>query len=316
MASLLNASQVRGEFFKALAANPFTRYIPDLAIITKASVEKALYGFLQEVPKPRRAEGSTAITKLIEDRIELRSHRWESAIGLDADTVYYDQTGDWRRKVAEMASAFGYLQWEELVALWTGNGTGYDGTTFFATDHDWGESGVQKNALTNTEVPDLNVATATAPTPEEASIALLGVTTYMQRFVDGAGRAMNRGAKKFLVVAPYNLAPALENAIYANNLAQGQTSIIARKREAGRIDIDIIMEPTLATSDSAKFYVFNTDNISRKPFIINEARALRLTNLGEGSEYVALEDEQVVKAKWNGGFALGEPMTAVEATFS
>jgi hypothetical protein len=149
--------------------------------------------------------------------------------------------------------------WEDLIIdLINSNGLCYDGQNFFDTDHLWGDSGTQKNEITATEVPALDVTTATAPTPSEMAAAILGCTGHMLTFKDDKGRYVNGKARMFTVaVSTVPLMSSAVQAITANLLTGVVDNPLTGMKQAG-FSYTVKMIPAL-TSATTKMRLFRTD---------------------------------------------------------
>lgn len=235
---------------------------------------------------------------------------------MPVDWIRRDKTGQIQVRINEIAQrAVGH--YGKLISALILNGTGstsglcYDGQYFFDDDHSEGESGTQKNLLTATEVPALNVATASTPTVAEAIKAILGVIAYMLNYKDDQAEPMNSEAKNFLVMTSVTLWPYLVHAILGEPSAN-QSNVLKELKKQG-FNVNVVGNPRLTYA--TQFVTFRTD-APAKAFIRQEEEKLSIGAKAEGSEYEFDNDahQYGIKAIRNVGY--GYWQYASHATFS
>lgn len=314
--ALLNRTQVRGEFARVYAADPFASVVSRIALETTSKGASERYAMALNAPEATKWKGARNTAALEAVYQDVANEKWESSIVVRNDDLRRDQTGTVRRKMADLARQLSIIKWKLLLDVIAANPTAYDGKALLATNHSLRNSGTQKNILTSSEVAALNVSDANAPTPEEAVDALMGVIAYMQDYRNENGTPMMEMAKSFIVLAPFNLRAPLKTAVTANNLASGETNVI--RALVGELDLTIIPAGRLYTpaTPSADFYVINADEGSDPAFIIQEETPVELEFLGEGSDFTFNNDAQKVGGKWNGGAGPGEPLKIAKCTFN
>jgi phage major head subunit gpT-like protein len=224
--------------------------------------ETESYKWLGMPPVMREWIGGRHAHGFRENGITVTNKLFEATLEVPVDWMRRDKTGQIQIRINELADrAAGH--WGQLLSTLIQNGTGatsgycYDGQFFFDNDHSEGESGSQKNLLTNAEVGALDVAAATTPTASEAVKAILGVIGYMLGYKDDKGQPMNANARKFLVMTGVQLWPYLCPAVVAPAITSGETNVIRELAKEG-FQVDIAANPRL-TGFTDKFLVFRTD---------------------------------------------------------
>src|SRR3972149_253695 len=180
----LGSRAIIGKFFAALEAAAGASWVRRIAMMMNSDQESETYKWLGMVPALREWIGGRQAKGFRENGVTIINKTWESTLEILVDWIRRDKTGQIAVRIAELAKR-AVEHDAKLLSTIIANGTGstnglcYDGQYFFDDDHSEGDSGTQKNLLTATEVPTLNVTTAAAPTPAEAAKALLGVIADM-----------------------------------------------------------------------------------------------------------------------------------------
>lgn len=311
-ASVLNRGKVRGDFMRGVEVTMNNLKVKDLAIIGSTASNVATFGFLQPVGEPQRRSGPRGSSRSQGHQVQIINERFDVSESVGYQDWVNDETSMTRGIPGEIGASFANLLFKLICDHTTdgGTGTSYDGAAFFSAAH----YGTQRNDITATQVPALTVGVANAPTPEEMVDAIMGVIAYMMGYVDQENRPMNENARNFLVVCPAASlwAPSI-TAINANNLASGQTSIIAALNDE-TYNISAIATPRLTDDDV--FYVFRTDQTRTKPFIISENIPVDINMLDESSDHFKKEKEFMFIGDWWGGISYGEPLYASRCQLS
>ena len=137
------------------------------------------------------------------------------------------------------------------------------------------------NDLSVTQVPALNVGTATAPTATELSDAFAGVLAYQYGYRDEGGKPNNQGGKQFAVMFPLSWGSAPYNAIGNQYLANGVSNNLFGVIQQQGVTITPMVNPRM--SATTIFHFFRMDS-AMKPFILQDEIALTTSALAEGSE--------------------------------
>lgn len=100
------------------------------------------YKWLAALPQMREWIGDRHIKNLEAFDYLIRKKDWELTIGVDRDEIYFDALGLVRPRIQEMGNAAGrhYDQLVTKVATQGFTAKGYDGKTFYATDHKIGKT--------------------------------------------------------------------------------------------------------------------------------------------------------------------------------
>jgi phage major head subunit gpT-like protein len=305
-----------GSFFEQLEAAQGDDYVTALAMHTLSDQEQETYAWLGMVPTPREWIGGRAVKTLREGGLIVRNKKFEATLEFDADDRKRDKTGQTSKRVNELIERVGMF-WRSRLSTLIANGhgstsgLGYDGQYFFDTDHSEGDSGTQKNLLTDSDVPALNVGTATAPTEAEFARAVMGVISYMKGIKDDQGEPIHENAKRFLVMVPLGLEGVALSAATERILSNGATTASNPLLKA--TTIDVIGNPRLSwTTDFAVFRVDGT----RRPFILQTEGGVEFKAVAEGSELEFNEDKHRFGIKFKGNVAFGDWKYAAKATLA
>lgn len=314
----LGSRGIIGRFFAKLEEYTGVSWIDFVSVLFDSDQASETYKWLGQSPAMREWIGGRHAKGFRENGITIINKKFEATLDIPVDWMRRDKTGQIDIRIAEMAQrAVGH--YGKLLSTLIQNGTGttsglcYDGKEFFANDHEEGESGVQKNLLTTTEVPGLIVADVDAPTCAEAIKAILGVIAYMLGYKDDQGEPMNSEAKNFLVVTDVNLWPYLVHATMGEP-AVGQSNVLKELEKQG-FKVSVMANPRLNFTLHDTFVVFRTD-ASAKALIRQEEEKITVGAKAEGSEYEFDNDahQYGIKAIRNVGY--GYWQYAAEATLA
>ncbi len=311
----LGSRGIIGKFFAALETYTGLSWLDLISVLFDSDQESETYKWLGMVPGMREWVGGRQAKGFRENGITIFNKKFEATLDLPVDWLRRDKTGQIDIRINELAErAVGH--YGELLSTLIANGTGstsglcYDGQYFFDSDHSEGESGTQLNLLTNTQVPALNVGTATTPTVAEAIKAIIGVIAYMLGYKDDQAKPMNSRAKNFLVMTSVTLWPYLVHAILGED-ANGSNVIKELKKQGFNVNVEANPLLTYTT----QFVVFRTD-APAKALIRQEEEKLSVGAKAEGSEYEFDNDahQYGIKAIRNVGY--GYWQYAAHATLS
>jgi len=310
----LGSRAIIGKFYETLEQSKDLAWPFQIGMEMPSDQESETYKWLGFSPMMREWVGGRQAKGLRENGITITNKRFESTLEFDVDDLRREKTGQVDVRIGEMADKVNAHWASLLTTLITGNGLCYDGQNFFDTDHSEGSSGTQVNAVTASQVSQLDVTTAAAPTPEEMAKAILGCVQYMYSYKDDQGEPMNENARKFTIMVPVNLWGPAVQAVASNLLSTGTGAIDnPLKLSAAKLDLSVEVNPRLTTT--TVFYVFRTDGRA-KPFILQNEEDVKMTVIGEGSELEFNENvhRYGVKALRNVGF--GYWQQALQATLS
>ena len=280
----LGSRGIIGKFFAALEQYTGLSWIDLVSVLFDSDQESETYKWLGMVPGMREWLGGRHAKGFRENGITIVNKTFEATLDVPVDWMRRDKTKQLDIRINELAER-AVSHYSELLSTLISNGTGstsglcYDGQYFFDDDHSEGESGTQKNLLTNSEVATLDVGTATTPTVAEAIKAILGVIAYMLGYKDDQGKPMNSSARNFLVMTSVTLWPYLVHAILGED-ANGSNVLRELKKQG--FNVNVAFNPLLTYT--TQFTVYRTD-APAKPFIRQEEEELTVGGKAEGSEY-------------------------------
>jgi len=261
---------VIGTFYNTLEAALADSWANLISMFVQTDQASEEYKWLGQTPAMRKWVGGRLVKELQEKGVTLVNDKFEATLGFDVDELRRDKSPQTAVRIKELALRLAEHWAKLLTDMIRANPTAYDGQAFFSASHSEGASGTQKNLLTSSEVPALNVATATDPTDIEMSKAIRGIIAYQQALLDNQGEPMNTGGRNFLIMTPANLwgaaVAACQNPLVASG-SGAQTNPIVNMRG---YSFTPVVNPRLnQAGEDDDFYVFRTDAPAR-PFIMQE----------------------------------------------
>ena len=268
--------------------------------------ESETYKWLGATPAMREWVGGRQAKGLRTEGMTITNKLWEATLEIALADMRRDKTGQIDVRIADLVRR-SLRHWRSLLSTLIVNGTGstnglcYDGQYFFDDDHESGDSGAQKNLLTSSEVAQLDVTTAAAPTESEMAQAVLNVIAYILGYKDDQGEPCNEDATEFLVMTPTNLWGAAQAAVSKALLNTGSGAVDNPLKNAG-FNVSVASNARFTTT--TVFYVFRTDD-PVKPFILQEETETKVAAIAEGSELEFNENKHHygVSASRNVGYA-------------
>ena len=310
----LTDPSIIGSFYSALEDAMDTSWVNRLMWLNTESVQESeTYKMLGQTSPLRKWKGGRHAKQLKKYSIEITNDLYESTMEFDKRELRQDKTGQIQIRISDQAQR-ATQHWEKLLSdLINANGTGYDSQNFFDTDHN--ESGSnQSNALTNSDIAALNVATATAPTADEMASILVEAVAYFHSITDDQGEPANGGASQFTIMC--GARPIYSAALQATGLEFISTG--ASNPVRSLTGQNITLRPvynTRLTSASSLFYIFRDDGMT-KPFIGQEESGVEVEVLGEGSDYAFNNHAHKFGINANRGVGYGEWKHALKLTLS
>jgi phage major head subunit gpT-like protein len=309
-----------GTFYQTLEAGLAGSWMPPVSFLVTSQQKVEHYKWLGMAPAVRQWIAGRHPQGLRADAYSLENLKFEATLDLEVDDLNRDKTGQIMLRVREMADRVNE-HWEVLgsAALALGESAlCYDGQAFFSAAHVEGKSGTQTNLLTATEVPQLEVVSATAPTPAEMAQAILGCIAYQYGYKDDQGLPMNGQARNFLVQVPLGLYVPAIAAVSAPVIASASgtgavDNLLIKAMNANALTVRVVVNPLLEWTEN--FVVLRTD-ARAKPLIRQEEYGVKMSAKAEGSEYEHDFDRHQygIKASRNVGY--GYWQYAVKATLS
>ncbi|MBN1377846.1 MAG: Mu-like prophage major head subunit gpT family protein [Gammaproteobacteria bacterium] len=305
----LGGREIRS-FYSALEVAAKLDWVAKLAMRFGSDQAQETYKWLSAAPALREWIGERLAKGLSVNGLTIINKTFEASLKISTDDIRRDKTDQIDVRIADLARRY-LSHYAKLLSVLIANAAGatsglaYDGQYYFDTDHLEGDSGTQKNLLTASEVGQLDVGTATAPTAYEAAQAVLGVIAYMLNLKDDQGEPIHENAQEFVVMTGPLLMPAFAAATTLKTINTGSGSVDnPLVLNDASIKVTHVTNPRLS-SWTANFAIFRTD-APTKPFIIQEEEALTTQIIGAGSEYEKLNNAQFfgVKSIGNAGFGL------------
>ncbi|MCE5185087.1 MAG: Mu-like prophage major head subunit gpT family protein [Planctomycetaceae bacterium] len=319
---MLTMRSVIARFFNRLEAYLGKGYVNMISMYFESDQPYEDYYWLGATPAVREWKGERLAKGLREAGLRIENKEFEDTLKFKRRDFMRDKSGQTLIRIDELAMRAAE-HWSILLSALIAAGTGstlgvcYDGQYFFDTDHAEGSSGIQKNLLTNAEVAQLDVTTATAPTASEVVDALMGVIAYMLTYKDDQGQLCNAGAHKFLVqTTPYLMGPfakALGSQFVSTGASVVDNVLGNLKIDGESFEIGLSINPRLTWT--TQFAVFRTD-AATKPFIRQEEQGVNAQALGEGSEHAFKNKEYLFGIDFARNVGYGMWQQAALATFS
>ena len=318
-AASLGVKGIIGRFYATLEQYMGSSWIDMISMLFTSDQASETYKWLGQVPAMREWLGDKQAKGFRDDGITLANKEFEATLEILRKWLRRDKTGQIGIRIGELADRAGG-HWEELLSTLIINGTGdtsglcYDGQYYFDDDHAEGESGTQKNLLTATEVPALDVTTATKPTAAEAADAILGVIAYMMTIKDDRGKPMNSHARKWVVQTGPVLWAALAPAVYSGRVASGESNKLLAIIENSDLEIAVVANPYL-TAFTTQFATFRVD-APAKALIRQEEVPVQMKVLGADSEHAFKTRKMLFSAEATRNVTYGYWQYASHATLS
>jgi len=316
-ASGLGSRAIIGTFYDTLQQAIGNTWMPQLAMGFNSDQESETYKWLGASPAVREWISGRMAKGLRENGLTITNKTFEATLKILVDDMRRDKTGQILLRVQELADRVAAHPMSLISTLINNgggstNGLAYDGQYFFDTDHSEGDSGTQKNDLASGDYAVLNVASATAPTPNEMADAILAVIQHFFSLKDDQGEPINELARQFLIMVPVNMWGAAQSAVTANLLNTGSGGRDNPLLKMG-MSLTVAANPRLTGTD--KFCVFRADGRT-KPFIEQTEEGVTMQAIAEGSEYEIMENAHVYGVKKITNVGYGMWQQAIRATLS
>lgn len=279
----LGSRAIRGFFYEALEAATLASWINGCSNLFTSDQESETYKWLSQSPVMREWIGGRQAKAFTANGVTIENKAFEATIAIELKDLRRDKTGQIRMRMGELVERSN-THWASLLSTLLLNGaTGlaYDGQAFFSATHSEGNSGTLKNLLTSSEYSELNVATATAPTPYELANALVKVISHFYTFKDDQGEPRNEGASAFQIQTPVTLYPAMAAAVSSMLLNSGSGSV---NNPLGAMPFTLQVVPNGRLTWTDRFAVLRSD-AQAKPLIRQEETAVDLKMKAEGSDF-------------------------------
>lgn len=288
-----------------------TPFYPELCTVVPSTSIDEKYGWLGGLPGIREWLGDRHFKQLRAANYTLANKDWESSLEFEKNDIDDDRTGGFLTQIQALADEAGYHPDELLFSMiGTASATAcFDGQYFFDTDHSWGDSGTQSNALTYA------AATGTTPTVAEFKASFHQALKAILSFKNDQGKFYIRpriGKLGSLICAvPLALREVAVTAFEQTIAVEGSvatTNVVLEKPTV----VPIVYMGSENSGSDIKWHLYYTGGMV-KPFVFQARKPLQFQIAGAESikEKVL---QAMTWARYNMGF--GHWAAAVETTFT
>lgn len=315
--SVLDDERINGrsDFFDALGEGMAERYAATLGTIITSNSADEDYRWLGTAPGMNVWEGEALLQELPNYAAILRNKPYLSGLTVQKKDIDRDKTGQIRRRISGLGQKAA-RHWEELITdlisagetaagadsgdLKDISGKAYDGQAFFDTDHSYVGSNFTTNQSNDLSGGVWDVATATAPTADEAAKCVLDMVGQFYSLKDDQGDPINGGLRSFtIIVGTVPLYSAFVQAIGLQNLSSGATNPV-RALDGQGLTIRVEFEPRLSAK-TTKVYGFAVGG-DINAFILQDEDPVTVEEEDPGILYTHIN--VVAKASRAAGFGL------------
>lgn len=309
--SRLGERGIRGAFYDALEADADGGWARSIGFYFKSDAAAETHRWLGQVAALREWVGARVQKGMRTESFTLTNVFYEGTLPVPSIDLRRDKTGQLRVKAAQGLGARANQHWDELAAaLLVANPVCYDGQNLYDTDHASGSSGAQANALTVAHIPALNVVDTGDVTVDEAMQIIMRVCPYFWTYLDDQGQPANQGAREFVFVVPTNLYTPFQLAISRLMLATGGDNVL----KLARFKASVVLEPRLTTQTVG--YCFRVDADRSAALILQEEIEPTFKHLGAGSEYEALNKQELFMCEASRAAGAGQWRHTIRFTIS
>lgn len=288
---VLSSRAIIGTFYEVLEGLSKVSWVDKVSMLFTSDQPSEEYRWLGMSPVMREWIGGRQAKGLRANGIEIENLHFEATLEFFVKELRRDKTPQIRLRISELAER-SITHWASLLSTLIENGETtpcYDGQYFFDTDHVEGDSGTLSNDISSSDYGELNVGTASNPTPSEMADVIMKLIQHQYMYKDDQGEPMNEDARNFMVMVPVNMFGAAQTAVRANLLNTGSG---ARDNPLALSDfnVDVVANPRL--SWTTKLALFRTDG-RVAPFIRQQETGtdVMLKAIAEGSELEFNEDK-------------------------
>lgn len=213
---------------------------PRIATVVDSQGESETYNWLGAVPAMREWLAERVPGALRTEHYEIVNRKYEAAIEVDRETFEDDRLGQLKPRIEELAQRAAAHP-DELVAGLLNDGfssAGYDGSSFFASDHASGDGAPQSNVL--------SLALS--------ANALKSAVAQMMQFTDDHGQPLGV-VPDTLLVSPQDYFTARELLNSTSIVLSGATDVEKPGGNALHGMLDLLVSPHV---DSGNWFVLAT----------------------------------------------------------
>ena len=315
----------RADFFAGLDTGIDEAWSPGIATLIQSDSEVEDYRWLGTSPMMQEWLGEAQGQQLPNYAAYLRNVQYEATLQIQKKDIDRDKTGQIRARIAGLGQKAG-RHWDKLGTDLLSNsetaggandgdlkdisGRAFDNQAFFDTDHSYTGSNYTSNQSNDLSSGVWDVATATAPTPDEMAKCILEAVGTIHSFRDDQGDPINAGVRNFTIVAgTVPIQSAALQAVGLENLSSGASNPLLALGNKN-ITFNIVLEPRLSAK-TTKLYVLGTGG-DINPFIYQEEDAVSVEE--EDPSIASKHIIAMAKASRAAGYGLWQK--AVLGTFS
>jgi hypothetical protein len=304
---------VKAALGRALEQSPNSDKLANLAFKVQSQLPSGdgeKLDFLGMVPALREWAGPRSPKKPLEYRYSITLKKFESTVQLPLDWINNDKTGLVQSQMSMLAMRYNPQWYGKRIANLLNTGataTGFDGKSFFADDHTWGDSGTVDNLLA------YNAATNDAPSANEAATAIVEAVSALMGFKDDRGEPINEAMSSLTIVAPTGaIGAAVLQAVKEKNLDTG-TGVRTNPVLGLGLNIDVLVSARITVQ---RMFCVNSSP-GAVPFVfIENTGEFKRTMKGPGSDFEHDNDawEVGIKAVGEAGYGRFTDATSTQFT--
>jgi len=286
-ATKITESQVIALYNMAFRAAAPPAWVSAVSRYFKSNNASEDYAWLGQSPAMREWVGGRQATGVSEFEMQIKNKHFEATQRIPVELLNRDKTGQISMLLSKLSNRV-QTHWATLLSDLIINGdtlSCYDGTTFFATDHEEGDSGAQSNKINVdiSELPVLTAGTTTNPAVAQMQLAIGKGIQQLLSFVDDQGEPMNESATNFMVMVPTALMHIAYQALGTTiEVAETQTAMTSLKSRFG-FELPVINNRLTMEGWTDKFILFRTDP-GAMSFICQEEVMPQIDYIGRGTE--------------------------------
>lgn len=288
---------------------PRDLWVPDICMPAESDRPIEEYILLGSVPGFEKWEGRRRRERIRQAKILVVNEDYDATLAIPKNDLRRGK-GAALNLLINRFWAKSEIHWRKLVTTLIEDGeTGlaYDGKAFFATDHEWGDSGSQSNLLT------INIAnypadvhgTAALPSIEEAAFVMMDIINALLGLVDDKAEPMNEDMQKVLIMTPTPLTGIFRTAATAETFGPGKPNPLK-----GMVDeIRVAGNPRLTWTTDICGFRADAQNF---PFIKQSLDEVEQEYLGLDSEHCKKEKEVLYIVDASRQVAYLDPRVAIK----
>jgi len=293
--SVLDNEDINGReaFFEGVSQGIDSSWATGVGTVVPSDSEIETYADLGNVPQLSVWEGEALFQELPNYVAKLRNVEYAAGLTVQKADFRRDKVGRIAPRLRDLGRR-GFTHWETLVSTLISNAEtdgsatiggevdltsqAYDGQAFFDTDHSYTGSNYttsQSNDLAAGTYSNLNVTTATAPTPDEAANIITDLLGHFWTLKDDQGEPANGDARAFTIMVGTNqLFAPIVSALGLSNLSSGASNRASGFIQTQGLAVNAVLNPRLSAK-TTKVYIFRTDG-DLKPFILQDEVGLNV----------------------------------------